>query len=111
MVFVILCCQVESLVVVALDKAFKGAGNWLFVEDELVLSKQWNLLQHRADVMHTFQKLNVDLEVERNLSLFFFSFEFDGLVLLLRNLLGQKFAVLAVLADVGQDLMGFFYLA
>lgn len=110
-VSVVLGGQVERLVVVALDKAFEGARDWLFVEDKLVLGKRWNLLQHRADVVYTFEKLNVDLEVERNLSLLFLGFELNGLVLLLRNLLGQKFAVLAVLADVGQDLMGLLNLA
>ena len=61
--------------------------------------------------MHAFEQLDINLEVEWNLSLLLLSLELHSLVLLLGNLLGQQFADFAVLADVGQDLVGLLDLA
>lgn len=55
--------------------------------------------------MHALKQLDVDREVEGNLALFLFLFEFGGLVLSCRDSLSEEFLVFGVLADVSQDLM------
>lgn len=110
-VLVDFCGLLERLVVVTFDQALERTGNWLLIQHELVLGKQWDFLEHGANVVHTFKQLNVDLEVEGNLSLLLLSLKLYSLVLLLGNLLSQEFAVFAVLADVGQNLVGFLDLA
>lgn len=72
--------QVECLTVVVLNQAFESPRNWGLVQTELVLSDGWDFLQHRGDVVNAVEQLSIDLEMERNLALLFFSLKFNGLV-------------------------------
>lgn len=72
--------QVECLTVVVLNQAFECPRNWGLVQTELVLSDGWDFLQHRGDVVNAVEQLSIDLEMERNLALLFFSLKFNGLV-------------------------------
>ena len=71
----------ESLVVVAFNQALESARDGLLIQRELVLREGGNLLQHGGDVVDALEQLNIDLEVEGNLSFLFFSLKLNSLVL------------------------------
>jgi len=76
----------------------------------LIFSNVGDFQKHGTGQVNSFQSLQVNVHVERNLALELLDLKLNGLFLKLHQTLGQKLTVSLMLADINKALVSFFNL-